>query len=868
MAKFENRNEILYPLGVTQANDETVILVEAEAEEVKLLLFRAGEDEPSGIRSFRKEERVGNVWSMTIKDCDFGQTEYQIEADGNVFVEPCARKITGREQWADAFRRESAVRASMASQLFDWENDSRPELPYSDMILYRLHARGFTRHASSGVKHMGTFAGITEKIPYLKNLGVTSIELLPVTEFNEIMEPDRRAAVGAVPERGCRREIPTTACVKSEAEPTGRKEMPEPADGKSASEATYKKDIPKPADGKRVSEAACRKDIPEPANGKGISGHISDNSIRVNYWGYAPSFLFALKASYGAQVEMTPEEEFKTLVKCLHREAMECLVEIYFTGKEPPGLVLTVLRYWVQEYHVDGFHISGHAPLAMIAADPFLKGVKLLADGWEGVMADRPGRGYLAPGEGTVTVREKHLAECGSRFKEDMRRFLKGDEGMVTALAFHSRRNPPDFGVINYMADTNGFTMMDMVSYDRKHNEKNGENNRDGSDYNASWNCGAEGPTRKKKVLRLRRRQLRNAFLLLFLSQGAPMILAGDEFGNSQSGNNNAYCQDNEISWLDWKLLETNADLYQFVRHLIAFRRRHRIFHMEYEPRIMDYRACGRPDISYHGENAWRPVYEGYCRQLGILYWGPYARKDDGSEDDTFYVVYNMHWEPHVFGLPRLPKGELWHTVFDTSKEGADGYYREGEEPVLKNQVHAVIPPRSIKVFCSKKGSGYYVYETPVGELTICCREAAVTGVYFGRVIPEGEDIKEVRTELSDKTFSQLMEYFEGTRTQFDLPILMEGTEFQKKVWKALQTIPYGETRNYKEIAVMAGNEKAARAVGMANNKNPISIIVPCHRVIGANGTMVGYGGGLDVKKRLLALEQAHKAQNEGTQPG
>lgn len=812
MAKFENRNEILYPLGVTQANNETVILVEAEAEEVKLLLFRAGEEEPCGERCFRKEERVGTVWSMTIKDCDPEQTEYQIEADGRVFVEPCARKITGREQWADASRRENTVRASMASRPFDWEDDSRPQIPYSDMILYRLHVRGFTRHASSGVSHMGTFAGITEKIPYLKDLGVTSIELLPVSEFDEIMDSDRKTAVNAAQMRMYGKEAPMTAC-------------------------------------------------------GGVSGHPDDSSIRVNYWGYAPSFLFALKASYGAQAGLTPEEEFKTLIKCLHKETMECLVELYFTGREPAGLILNALRYWVQEYHVDGFRISGYAPLALIAADPFLKDVKLLAAGWEGIVSGRPGRGYPVQKEGKVTIREKNLAECGSRFKEDMRRFLKGDEGMLTSLAFHSRRNPREFGVINCMADTNGFTMMDMVSYDRKHNEENGENNHDGNDYNASWNCGAEGPTRRKKVLRLRRRQLRNAFLMLFLSQGTPMLLAGDEFGNSQSGNNNAYCQDNEISWLDWKLLKTNADLHRFVRHLIAFRKRHHIFHMEYEPRIMDYRACGRPDISYHGENAWRPVYEGYCRQFGILYWGAYGQKDDGSEDNTFYVAYNTHWEPHVFDLPRLPKGELWHTVFDTSKEGSDGYYKEGEEPVLKNQVQAVIPPRSIEVFCSKKGSGYYVYETPVGEITICCREAAVTGVCFGRVVPDGEDMKEIRTELSDRAFSQLMEYFEGTRTQFDLPLMMEGTEFQKKVWKALQEIPYGETRSYKEIAVMAGNEKATRAVGMANNKNPIAIIVPCHRVIGADGSLVGYGGGLDTKKRLLALEQKYKAQKESAQP-
>lgn len=760
--------------------DEVKILVRAEGEDVKLLLFGKGEEEAEEVIAFKEEDRIGDVWSMTLKGYDLRKMEYGFEVDGDWLADPCARVVTGREKWGDLSRFGKKVKARLLTEDFDWGEDKKPETPYADTIIYRLHVRGFTKHPSSGVKAKGTFTGVTEKIPYLKELGITAVELMPVTEFDEIM----------------------------------------------------------------MTEAADR-----------MPGQKPEPTGRLNYWGYGPSFLYAVKAAYGTG-KKRPETEFKMLVKKLHEEQMECIVEMYFTGKEPPAQVLDVLRYWVQEYHVDGFRLSGFAPLAAIAEDPFLKRTKLFANSWGEALDRRLSKGYQAPGEGPVTVREKNLAEYNDQFEMDMRRFLKGDEGMVNSLAFRSRRNPADCGVINYMANTNGMTMMDMVTYDRKHNEENGEDNRDGNDFECSWNCGEEGPTRKKKIVELRKKQLCNGFLLLFLSQGTPLLLAGDEFGNSQGGNNNAYCQDNKTAWLDWKLIEKNRELYDFVKGLIAFRKKHKVFHMDREPRIMDYKSCGRPDVSYHGENAWRPDFENYRRQFGILYWGPYGKKADGTADDTFYVAYNMHWEPHVFGLPHLPKGELWHVVYDTSWGPEMGAYKEGEEPVLKNQVQAEIPPRSIVVFSSRNGSGYYTYETPIGEVTVCCRDEAVTELRFGRVVPEETDIKEGRTELSDKVYGQLLEYLNGDRKVFDLPLQMEGTEFQKKVWEALLTIPYGETRSYKEIAGQVGDIKATRAVGMANNKNPIAIVVPCHRVVGADGTLTGYAGGLDIKKRLLELEK------------
>lgn len=778
---MRNRHEILYPMGVTQTETGTVILLRAACREASLIL--KGADGTCETIDFPEKDRVGDVWKLAIPARDLSGYTYQFEADGKRMADPCARILKDRGRWNDASRAGTVPWAAFQTEDFDWGDERRPELPYSETILYRLHVRGFTKHASSKVTERGTYAGLAEKIPYLKELGVTSLVLLPVTEFDEIM--------------------------MSQAE-------------------------------------AGRPDAhPEPT---GVT----------NYWGYGPSFLYALKAAYGSG-KTSPEREFKELVRRLHEERMECIPEVYLTGAEAPGEVVQALRYWVEEYHVDGFWLSGYAPVEAAANDPFLKRTKLFAEGIGAVAEKQNGWRYPEPGDGVVTVREKNLAEWGSRFQDDMRRFLKGDEGMIPSLEYLTRRNPADYAVVNYMDSTNGFTLMDLVSYERKHNEKNGEDNRDGSDYNYSWNCGIEGPSRKKKILELRRSQLANAYLLMFLSQGVPMILAGDEFGNSQDGNNNAYCQDNEISWINWKLLDTNREMYRFVKGLIAFRKAHPVFHMEREPRIMDYKSCGRPDISYHGENAWRPEYENFRRQFGILYWGAYGKRADGSDDSCFYVAYNMHWEPHVFGLPRLNEGDLWYSVYDTSHGFADGEMPEREVQVLKNQIQTVIPPRSIRVFEGRRASGYYVYNSPVGELTVVCEKGAVTGLYYGRRKPEGAGMEEARTELSDLVFAQLEEYFNGTRKTFDLPLAPEGTEFQKKVWDALHKIPYGETRSYREIAAAIGDEKATRAVGMANNRNPIAILIPCHRVIGANGSLTGYAGGLEAKKWLLEVEKKYK---------
>lgn len=606
-------------MGLTRTDGGIHVSAVAAAKACSLLLF-VKEDKNGKEARFREvrnipfpeEGKTGHVWSMTLNGA-FDDLYYAFEADGKRFSDPYGRSFASRERWGRLSHAKRLLLSPVAEPEFDWQGDRPLHIPYEDCIVYRAHVRGLTKHASSGTEHRGTFRGVVDKIPYFKELGITTLELLPPVEFQEVMMPE---------------------------------------------------------------------------NVEGNPYGTSEPTGRLNYWGYAKAGMFAPKASY-ADPGTNPVTEFKYMVRELHKAGLEVVPELYFSGKEVPGFVLETVRFWVREYHVDGIHLTGYAPTVLLAKDPYLADTKLWALSWE---AEKP-----AAGE------KKHLGEYNDGFLIDMRRALKGDEEQMSSLIYRNRRNPAETGVLNFMAGTNGFTMMDMVSYDQKHNEANGENNRDGSDYNYSWNCGAEGHVRKKKIQELRSRQLRNAMLLLFLSQGTPVLLAGDEFGNSQNGNNNAYCQDNEISWLNWNLNKWDQALLDFVKHVIAFRKAHPVFHMKQEPRVMDYLACGHPDISYHGVNAWQPEFENFRRQIGILYCGAYAKKPNGENDDFFFVIFNMHWEPHSFALPNLPKNLVWSLAFDTSDSAAGGYYEEGQERQILNQKNYMVPSRSVLVFQGKK---------------------------------------------------------------------------------------------------------------------------------------------------------------------
>ncbi len=267
---------------------------------------------------------------------------------------------------------------------------------------------------------------------------------------------------------------------------------------------------------------------------------------------------------------------------------------------------------------------------------------------------------------------------------------------MLGQIAWSMRRNPGQQAVVNYVACHNGFTLADVVSYDVKHNEDNGEENRDGSSYNCSCNYGEEGPTASRKLKQLRERQVRNAFLLMLLSQGVPAIYGGDEMGNSQGGNNNAWCQDNETAWIQWSRKKADRRLREFVKDAIQFRKRSGAFGRSKEYTMKDHLAKGMPDLSYHGKRAWYGEFETCSRQMGILYAGCYT----GGE--TCYVVYNMHTADQELALPILPKGERWHVAADTGRE-EHAFYSPGEEPVLKEQKVVTVPPRTILILAGKK---------------------------------------------------------------------------------------------------------------------------------------------------------------------
>lgn len=551
---------------------------------------------------------VGNVHFMRVCGisientayCFYEEESYVTDDRGRAF---CGGHVYGREEiWEKGARP-----ALFVQQDYDWEGDVFPDIPYEESICYLIHVRGFTRHPSSKVKGKGTFAGLAEKISYLKELGVTTLELQPVYEFAEI-------------EKRMISEMPYLPAA-----------------------------IAQPAD-----------------------------KVYANYWGYTKGCYYSPKNSYAYAQDAVAE--FKDMVKQLHKSGLDVVLQFYFTKDTQESEIAEILHYWVLEYHVDGFHLKGeNIPAKMLANDPALARTKL----WYYGFPDETQNGALSGADGNG---KRYLAEYRDVYRYDMRRFLKGDEGMLPAVMYHLRHNPSTCGQINYITNYDGFTLMDLVSYDRKHNENNGEDNKDGVDYNASWNCGQEGKSRKKAVLALREKQIKNALLLLFLSQATPLIFMGDEFGNSQGGNNNPYCQDNETTWLNWKNAESGRKILLFVKELTDIRKKHPVLRQDREVRLMDYGACGYPDASYHGAAPWRPDMSGYSRQLGVMYCGKYVRKDRACCDDFFYIAYNLHWEPYEFALPKLPKDMRWElcVASDAVQEEQTDEMEEGEQKVVR----------------------------------------------------------------------------------------------------------------------------------------------------------------------------------------
>lgn len=581
-----------------------------EGSRASLVLYKKRSGKPYVEIPFTEEERIGNVYALFIPGFDTKEYEYNFLVDGQVYTDPCTYGILGRERFGAAVdTNPHKVRCKfLKNEAFDWEDDKNPVIPYHEMILYKIHVRGYTKANRNITGTKGTFQALEEMIPYWKELGINTIELMPAYEFME-----------------------SGVC--------------------------------KAADTKKM---------------------VSDKQVqgRVNFWGYISGYYFAPKRSYCATDD--PEKEFKTLIRKLHQAGIACIMEMYFPQGCNSLTVLKALQFWKLYYHVDGFHVLGDGvPRELLMHDGILSDTRLMFHDFDEnqiIKKKRPA--------------DKCIASYAPGFLQDMRRFLKSDEDMVLAAAYHIKRNPGDYAVINYMACQDGFTLNDMVTYNYRHNEANQEKNQDGSSYNYSWNCGVEGPSRKQQIRQIRERQMRNAFLMVLLSQGVPMIYGGDEICNSQNGNNNAYCQDNQVGWVDWKGLKKNEKMFRFVKNAIAFRKEHPVLHMPDVLRGVDYKTKGLPDVSLHGERAWYMNSENTSRLLGIMYYGAYADKTDGKEDDSIYIAYNFHWEIREFALPNLGH-KSWKKVIDTSAVNENGFLDENEETYSKK---LEIAPRTIVV--------------------------------------------------------------------------------------------------------------------------------------------------------------------------
>ncbi|MEM9926071.1 MAG: glycogen debranching protein GlgX [Cyanobacteria bacterium P01_D01_bin.50] len=680
-----------FPFGATLVpGGVNFSIFSRHATSCTLVLFEKHASEPMVEIPFPKEFRIGNVYSMVVFDLDYENIEYGYRMDGpnnfgqghwfdnsKILLDPYAKIIGGRDiwgvkpDWNDVYQH----RAKITFEDFDWEDDCLLEIPSSDLIIYEMHARSFTKHPSSTVKHPGTFAGIREKIPYLKELGINAVELMPIFEFDE-----------------------------------------------------FENSRPNPQTGEML----------------------------LNYWGYSTVGFFAPKAGYAATGKFGMQaDELKTLVKALHQNGIEIILDVVFNhtaeGNEqgnyisfrgidnqtyymltPEGyyynfsgcgntlncnnpivrnLVVDCLRYWVSEYHIDGFRfdlasILGRDPwgaplsnpplLESLAFDPILAKCKLIAEAWDAGGLYQVGS---FPNYG-------RWAEWNGKYRDSTRKFIKGD-GNVKDMALRLQGSPDLYAAscrtpstsINFITAHDGFTLADLVSYNHKHNEANGENNNDGEKDNDSWNCGAEGWTENPSINNLRQRQIRNALAILMVSQGVPMLLMGDEIGRSKGGNNNTYCHDNELNWLNWTLLKDNSDLFEFAKRCIAFRKAHPILRNRYFLN-QDNHGSGYPEISWHGIRAWNPDFTDYSRTLAFMLCGKQA--SDISEDDYIYVAMNMHWETHSFEIPSLPPSIHWHVFVNTGVTPPEDSWEPGCEPKIENQQEIIVGSRSLVILVGK----------------------------------------------------------------------------------------------------------------------------------------------------------------------
>lgn len=632
-----------------------------------LLLFKPQAPKPYARIPFPDSYRIGDTYSMLVFDIKPDEFEYAFSFDGpyepakgllfneeNVLLDPYSRAVTGQRKWGEKPEggKDFEYRARVVKSSFDWCNIKQLEQPFEDLVIYETHVRGYTKDKSSGVSAPGTFAGLKDKIPYLKDLGINAVELMPIFEFDE-ME----------------------------------------------------------------------------------SARVVDGVQLYNYWGYNTVSFFAPNTSYAFNEEHNHEgDELKSLIKALKENGIEVILDVVFNhtaeGNEMGpcfsfkgidnnvyymltpdahyynfsgcgnvmncnhpvvrSFIIDCLRHWAIEYRVDGFRFDlasilgrdqNGAPMAnppileSLAFDPVLGKMKLIAEAWDA-------GGLYQVGSFPSWNR---WAEWNGRYRDDMRSFLKGDDGMagnaITRITgsrdLYSPESRGHKASVNFLTCHDGFTLYDLYSYNEKHNEKNGWNNTDGDNNGHSWNCGAEGETDDPNVNGLRRRLIKNAFAALLCSRGPAMFFAGDEFCNTQFGNNNAYCQDNIISWLDWSRLEEFKEIHDFVRHMIQFRKEHPILRKMTKPS-----SCQFPEISVHNGTPFNASTDYKTKLIGIMYAG---RNEEDTEDDIVFYCMNAYWEPLVMQLPVLPNGKHWHVDTNTNAE-----YFDGEDFTAKTELLGV----------------------------------------------------------------------------------------------------------------------------------------------------------------------------------
>ena len=638
-----------------------------EGEKASLLLYEKGSSEVRYELPFPDEALSGRVFAMKVTGVPAREMEYNYRVGGRVVTDPQAMAVTGLERFGDPHPRQPhQLRASFPDPSFDWQDDAPLRIPYSDSFFYELHVRGFTKSASSGVKHRGTFLGLTEKIPHLKALGVTAVMLMPCYEYDEVL-PER-------PRAGWR--------------PKGLMEMTEG----SALPASAIMQSRSGQDSGAGQTDAARASLQE-AGAAPVREQEAER--RVNYWGFGPGWYFAPKRSFSSGAD--PADEFRLMVRTLHSAGIEVIMEFNWAEGTDPACMRSCLLWWRRFYHVDGFWMTGpQEDIHAAAKSPALSDVKLISDYFDTSRVYPKGRPY----------RLRNLAECNAGFRNDARRFLKGDPDSLQPFVERCRRNPKDAGVINSITGHDGFTLHDLVSYNDKHNEANGENNRDGAPNEYSWNCGTEGPSRKRDISRLRLKQMKNALALAMLAQGTPMITAGDEMLNSQSGNSNPYCFDSELTWVRWSASKDAQELTEYLKKLSAFRMEHPLLHQTQE---LTGSAAGGvfPDFSCHGANAWFASFDQQDRSVGMMYCSQEPDRDavspaQDSAVQHLYAAYNFHWEARELALPYLPAGREWHTVIDTSGDrfsaGKEDAGKDGAQDSSLKEKSILVPGRTIIV--------------------------------------------------------------------------------------------------------------------------------------------------------------------------